>query len=117
MAQGFVKALNLFESQDGDSAKGVLNNLAGAGIATDIALFANNLRTFNFVNYTNFVASANAYPVNNEEFYDNVNPELNTNGTFLTDTGWLKYNPNLDLISLPNKFLISLSIEKLIILS
>lgn len=99
MAQGFVKALNLFESQDGDSAKGVLNNLAGAGIATDIALFANNLRTFNFVNYTNFVASANAYPVNNEEFYDNVNPELNTNGTFLTDTEWLKYNPNLDLIS------------------
>ena len=100
MAQGFVQSLNLFESQDGDSARGILNNLAGAGIATDVSLFANNLRTFNFVSYTDFVASAEPYPVQGEQFYSNVNPELNTDGDFDNNPidSWLQYNPNQDLI-------------------
>lgn len=101
MAQGFVKALNLFESQDGNSARGILNNLAGAGIATDVALFANNLRTFNFLDFTNYLASKVPYPVEGEEFYLNVNPELNTDGDFDNNpaNSWLLSDPVQDLIS------------------
>lgn len=61
MAQGFVKSLNLFESQDGASAAGILNNLGGPGISTDIALFANNLETRSVVPFDDMQITKPAY--------------------------------------------------------
>lgn len=41
MAQGFVKSLNLSETPS-EADRGILNNLAGAGIVNDIQLFSGN---------------------------------------------------------------------------
>ena len=81
MAIGFAKDANLFESQDGQSATGIMNNLAGAGISDDIALFANNLRTVTEINYGsgegngNYTASAQAYYSPDEQYYTTGTPD------------------------------------------
>ena len=46
MATGFARPANLVESEDVASGRGMLNSLAGEGIASDIQLFLNSrLRT------------------------------------------------------------------------
>lgn len=60
MAQGFVRILNLNESNIPSRDRNTINNLAGAGIADDIQLFSNN-------NLNKTVISANTFVV--EENY------------------------------------------------
>jgi hypothetical protein len=57
--RGFIKDANFDESQTADSDKRILDNLAGAGISSDISLFSNNLRNVSIVsaNDYNFVNS------------------------------------------------------------
>ena len=55
MARGFVQSLNLFESQDAQSARSIMDNLAGEGINVDIRLFANNLRTTTEVSLNEYI--------------------------------------------------------------
>ena len=55
MARGFVQSLNLFESQDAQSARSIMDNLAGEGINVDIRLFANNLKTTTEVSLSEYV--------------------------------------------------------------
>ena len=71
MAIGFAKTSNLFESQSAGSATSIFNNLAGEGISSDIALFAENLTTVTEVNYetAQYKASAEAFLAPDEVYY------------------------------------------------
>ena len=71
MALGFAQDNNLRESQDSNSAAGILNNLGGTGIADDIKLFAGNLGTVHELDYgaDNYTASKDAFPSKSETFY------------------------------------------------
>ena len=44
MAQGFVRDLNLIESDTGALDRGILDNLGGANITTDLLLFDGNFK-------------------------------------------------------------------------
>ena len=44
MAQGFVRDLNLIESDTGTLDRGILDNLGGPNITTDLLLFDGNTK-------------------------------------------------------------------------
>lgn len=71
MALGFAQDNNLLESQDPNSAAGILNNLGGVGISDDVRLFAGNLSYEHEFDYgaNNLTASANAFAEPDEVFY------------------------------------------------
>lgn len=68
MALGFARALNLAESQNALSAQGILNNLGGEGIAGDILIFSNNLKT---TTLTEFGADKGNYTATHEPYFAN----------------------------------------------
>jgi hypothetical protein len=62
MAQGFVKNLNLVESDTVGSDEGILNNLGGLGIADDLRLFDGNGRFISrLINDSNFLGDTIDY--------------------------------------------------------
>lgn len=73
MATGFARPANLVESEGVASGRGILNNLGGEGIASDVQLFLNNLqRTENVSwNLANLQGSKLPVKVPGEVTWDN----------------------------------------------
>ena len=58
MAQGFVRDLNLIESDTGVLDRGILDNLGGAGITTDLLLFDGNFKYISKLVAADYTVSA-----------------------------------------------------------
>lgn len=63
--RGYIKNNNFDESQTADSDKRIIDNLAGAGISSDVALFSNNLRNRSAITTTDYVFENNKFIITN----------------------------------------------------
>lgn len=74
--QGYVKDLNFEESKTADSDRRILDNLAGAGISSDIALFSNNLRNVSTIFSTDYVIENNQFVITNPFVFPYANNNI-----------------------------------------
>lgn len=63
--RGYIKTNNFGESQTADSDRRILDNLAGAGISSDISLFSNNLRNQSIITKDDYIFENNKFTITN----------------------------------------------------
>ena len=61
MAQGFVRDLNLIESDTGALDRGILDNLGGANITTDLLLFDGNFKFISKIQSAHYTYDSDEY--------------------------------------------------------
>jgi hypothetical protein len=115
--RGFISNFNLSESSTTDSDRRILDNLAGAGISSDISLFSNNLRNQSVITANDYIVENNQFILTNRFMlpytnntivnYGNVqfivknSNSINQFQLFYVDTPEILFEPNepyLDII-------------------
>jgi hypothetical protein len=64
--RGFISNFNFIESSTTDSDRRILDNLAGAGISSDIALFSNNTKNQSVITINDYIVENNQFILTND---------------------------------------------------
>lgn len=89
--RGFIKNENFNESKTADSDRRILDNLAGAGISSDISLFSNNLRNTSTIASTDYVMNDDVFVIVNPYMLPYANNTIVNYG----ETEYVVKNSNL----------------------
>lgn len=78
--RGYISNFNFSESSTSDSDRRILDNLAGAGISSDIALFSNNLRNQSIISSDDYTVENNQIILTNDFVLPYANNTIVTYG-------------------------------------
>ena len=102
--RGFIRDANFNESKTADSDKRILDNLAGAGISSDIALFSNNTNNISTILPTEYVVVNGNFTLTNNFMLPYANNTIVTydNTEYIVKNSNLKDSFQLVLPDTPN---------------